>query len=189
MFYFKRAMKNKFTNKIISAILIFTIAAPFWFFYSILHIEKYSVKKEIKKMVVAGIDRDDLVLIKVSGDEAKTKLTWEHSKEFEYLGTMYDVVETEQRGDSTYYWCWEDSKETQLNKQLQNLVDNALSTNKNVNDNLKRLSNFFTSLYYSKISTFDKDFNKSTPLVFDFTADCSMLPNDPLLPPPKPRFS
>ena len=86
------------------------------------HIEKAALKREIKWKMIAGIDQNELVLLKFSKEEAETKLRWEHSKEFEYDGQMYDIVSKEIKGDSIYYRCWWDYEEPALNRKLQQLV-------------------------------------------------------------------
>lgn len=174
-------------KKIISIVLIFSFVAPFWISYSIIQYEKYQTKKKVKKLIVSGLDKNQLVQLKFSNKEIKTKLMWEHSKEFEYRGVMYDVVESNSHGDSTYYWCWEDTRETELNIILNRLASNAVDANKKVNDNLKLLSSLLSSLYYSQTNQFDlNESNKSNRFIYIFIANCSSLYFSPLLPPPKP---
>lgn len=89
------------------------IASFTWLYY-----QKAIIKREVKRQIIAGIDEDDLVLLKFSKEEAKTKLRWEHSKEFEYNRQMYDVVKTMTLGGMVYYWCWLDHEETKLNRRF-----------------------------------------------------------------------
>ena len=173
-------------KKLISIALILTIVAPFWISYSIIQYQKYSVKKEIKEQIIIGLDKNDLVLLRFSKLEADSKLEWEHSKEFEYLGVMYDVVETLAKNDSVYYWCWKDSKETELNIKLNYLVEKTAGSDRINKDNLKRLSNFLSTLYHSHKNPFDLHKNKnSSAFLFHYLNFYSSLPNDPLIPPPK----
>lgn len=134
-------------KKIISILLIFAISSPFWLFFSILQYEKKCLKKEIKRNIIAGINKSELVLLKFSAEEIETELKWEHSKEFEYKNEMYDVVETETRNDSTFYWCWWDYEETNLNKKLDKLVEQAAGTNNKNAEKANRISVFFSSFY------------------------------------------
>ena len=146
-------------KKIISILLILFTLAPFWLFFSLLQYEKYVVKEEIKKAIVAGIDKSELELLRFSKEET-TKLEWEDSKEFEYMGEMYDVVETEIKGDSIYYLCWWDYEETKLNKQLDLLVKQATSSNHRNRERTERLQNLLSSFYIN--SDFNlKDFNNN----------------------------
>lgn len=84
--------------------------------------KKQIVKREIKHKLMETISKDELVLISVSRVERNTKLNWEHSKEFEYEGAMYDVVFEEIYNDNINFWCWPDSEESSLNRLLQNLA-------------------------------------------------------------------
>lgn len=84
--------------------------------------EKHQVKRKIKRQIIAGISKSELIKLHFSKTEIKTKLRWKHSKEFEYDEQMYDVVIKEQNNDSITYWCWWDFEETRLNKQLDALV-------------------------------------------------------------------
>lgn len=116
-----------------------------------LHIQKASIKREIKWKMIAGMDQDELVLLKFSKEEINTKLRWEHSKEFEYNGQMYDVVSKEIKGDSIYYRCWWDHDETALNKKLQILVADSFDSNNENRNNQKQLYNYFQSFFCSDL--------------------------------------
>ncbi len=79
-------------------------------------------RREVKKLMIAGLKDEQLTLLSFSIPEANKILKWKHDKEFQYQGQMYDVVKKEIRGDSIFYVCWWDHKETLLNKQLDQLV-------------------------------------------------------------------
>lgn len=124
--------------------------APVATTFVILQIQKKQVRKEVKWKMIAETDREELVLLKFTEEEKQTKLNWKHSKEFEYKGEMYDIVETSIVGDTTYYWVWWDYEETKLNRQLNELVSFALGNNPKNQENQKRLNKFFKSLYFSE---------------------------------------
>ncbi|MBK8702676.1 MAG: hypothetical protein IPN33_03045 [Saprospiraceae bacterium] len=130
-------------------LLLLCLWAPFVGTYSWLKYEKKQVKREIKKKIIAGLDKSDLALVKVSTLTSKTALHWKHAHEFEYQGQMYDVVEIQHVGDSTYYWCWWDAEETHLNRQLNQLVANALGNNPQHKETQNRLIRFVQHLYCS----------------------------------------
>jgi len=62
-----------------------------------------------------------------------------NSKEFEYHGQMYDLVEKEIKGNNMWLWCWEDRKETSFDKKLNDLVVGAFSNNPQNKDTQERL--------------------------------------------------
>ncbi|MFH1049421.1 MAG: hypothetical protein V1779_00660 [bacterium] len=55
----------------------------------------------MKWNMIAGLDKDELVLLKFTEEELVLKLRWEHSKEFEYHYQMNDIVDQAIQGDFT----------------------------------------------------------------------------------------
>ncbi|MCB0397695.1 MAG: hypothetical protein KDD36_13655 [Flavobacteriales bacterium] len=106
----------------VAALLFACLIAPFTIGFLWLQYQKDQVRHEVKKQLIAGIDPSELVLVKCHNDETQQRLRWEHDREFEFKGNMYDVVSFSIIGDTTYYRCWLDSEETQLNKQLNILM-------------------------------------------------------------------
>jgi hypothetical protein len=133
-------------KKLVGIFLIFCLVAPLAGTYSFLQLRKAAIHREVKAKMIAGLDENDLVLLKITGDEAGD-LYWEHSREFEYKGQLYDVVYTEQQGDTTYYRCWADHEETALNHQLRMLVADALGNDPQHKSENKRLEELFKSLF------------------------------------------
>jgi hypothetical protein len=134
-------------GKIFVIILLFCFVAPVATTYVFLQIQKKQVRKTVKRKMLAGIDKETLVLFKFTEREKQTLLHWKHAKEFEYSGEMYDIVESEVKGDTTYYWCFRDHEETQINRHLADLIAFAMKNNPLKQENQKRLSAFFKSLY------------------------------------------
>ncbi|MEQ9440104.1 MAG: hypothetical protein RIG62_13710 [Cyclobacteriaceae bacterium] len=110
------------------------------------------VRNEVKRQLISSVDQHELVLLKFTKAESQKKISWEHSKEFEYNQEMYDVVETEIKGDTIYFLCWWDHEETKLNKQLDNLVAQALGHDAQSKESQKQLIKFYKLLYYSTIT-------------------------------------
>lgn len=151
-------------KKSLTAIGFFLILiAPVIGTYGWLQYKKTAVKNEVKKQLTAGKDKEELILLKFTKNEAQAKLDWEHAREFEYNDQMYDVVETVTRGDSIFYWCWLDYKETELKRQLKSLVAKILVNDQQNKENQKRLMNFFKSLYVSNQSAWHALVNQTEP--------------------------
>jgi hypothetical protein len=144
-------MKVKFT----SIILLFCLVAPVIATLSFLQYQKKQVRRAVKSSIIAGLDKEELVLLKFTKEESQTSIRWEHATELEYKGQMYDVVETKIENDTTYYWCWLDNKETKLNKQLDQVLAYALGNNQHRNDSQKQLHNLYKSLYWEESSAFE----------------------------------
>jgi hypothetical protein len=113
--------------------------------------QKKQVKREVKWRIIDGIDKSELVLIQLTKAEAEKKLDWEHSKEFEFEGEMYDVVDVEETTDSIKYWCWWDYEETALNKKLAEVVNGLLGNHPEKREKEQKLISFYQSLFSEKI--------------------------------------
>ena len=131
--------------------MLFSFVAPVATTYLVLKYQKKQVKREVKWKMIAGIPREELVLLKFTEGEKSNDLRWVHSKEFEYKGEMYDIVETHFKGDTTYYWCWWDYEETKLNKQLDGLLAFAYKKDARTTQNQKFVQAFYKSLYFKDI--------------------------------------
>jgi len=144
-------------RQITGILLLLFLLVPFLGTYSWLHYQKRTIRKSIKHKIMDGLDKDQLVLLKFKKSEAIKQLEWEHSKEFEYKDEMYDVVDFKSIGDSVYYWCWWDSQETALNKQLNTLLADALGGNERRKNTEDTLISFFKFLYYSSVSDWNDE--------------------------------
>lgn len=139
-------------RQLLGLILLLCMAAPFLGTFTWLKYQKIKVRKELKKQLIAGVDKNELVLLKFTLEESRTDLRWEHDKEFEYNNQMYDVVEKEIRNDTVYYWCWWDYEETGLNRKLQNLITDALGGDLERKKKQDHTLNFYKSLFFTQIS-------------------------------------
>lgn len=140
-------MKARITGILFFFFLVAPLASSFIF----LNVQRNRVRKEVKHRIIAGVDKEELVLLKFTPNDSIHKLNWKHSKEFEYNHQMYDIVEREKRGDTTYYYCWWDSQETKLNQQLNHLLAFAWGHDPIKQKNEANLTVFYKTLYCEKI--------------------------------------
>ncbi|MFH6983551.1 hypothetical protein [Marinoscillum luteum] len=140
-------------GKIPAILLLCVLSIPFMGTYTWLRVEKYQLKRQIKRQLIAQTDKNDLILLKIAHKDSSL-LSWEHSKEFEYKGEMYDVVERYQNEDTTYYRCWWDHEETRLNRQLQVLVNKAFGKDPYHEANRERVETFTSGLICVPIPVF-----------------------------------
>ena len=138
-------------NRILSIILLLCLTLPIVGMFGWLRMKKRAVRKEVKHKLIAEVDKSELVLFKFTAEETAKQLEWEHSKEFEYRNEMYDVVQTETHGDTTYYWCWLDYKETALNRQLVDLTALALNKDPQHQNQKQKLTQFLQHLFVEEI--------------------------------------
>ncbi len=138
--------------------------------------------------MIAGLDQEELVLLKFSKEETQSELRWEHSKEFEYKGQMYDIVSKEIKEDSIFYRCWWDHEETLLNKKLTKLVAKALDLDENKRDAHLNLHIYLRLFFCTELFMWQITPSQKTPIVYQdfihdthFTSWCFPPPT----PPPK----
>lgn len=137
-------------SKLASIFLLFTLIAPIVVSFSFLHFQKQLIRKDVKKQIIAGLNKEDLVLFKFTENQADSLLEWEHSKEFKYKDKMYDVVYQQKKDGVTFYWCWDDNAETEVIANLNDLLKRDSKTR----ENRERLANFFKSLFFSESQKF-----------------------------------
>ncbi|PKP54270.1 MAG: hypothetical protein CVT92_00515 [Bacteroidetes bacterium HGW-Bacteroidetes-1] len=92
-----------------------------WVFY----VQKQSVRKEVKKKYLEGFVSDELMFLEIPHFlelEPNPVFKRIHSREFVYMGQMYDILEQEIIGDVTWYLVYPDHKETQLKKRIEKLM-------------------------------------------------------------------
>ncbi len=148
-------------RKLFSIILFACLIAPFLGSYIWLQIKQGQIRKEVKWKMIAGIDKKELVFMTFSLEDSQEKLNWKHSKEFEFKGEWYDIVEQKMVGDSIQYYLWWDNEETQLNKQLNELIALTVDQNPLTKENNNKVAKLFKSLYFSEDNVLVKNEIKS----------------------------
>jgi hypothetical protein len=130
-------------------------AAGHFFVFKIL---QHEIRHEIKQQIKAGVPEAELVLLKISKDlEVKNSAVFQrlHEREFRYDGNMYDIVRQEAHGDTTWYYCLADEKETQLFANLDELVKQDMAGNPQHRKQIDELLRLCNALYFShKIDDF-----------------------------------
>lgn len=172
-------------KKLISIILLLSLILPFVGTVSWLNYQKKKVKHHFKQEIIASIEKNELVNFTFTLKEAETKLNWEHSKEFEYNNSMYDIVEADTTNNIITYWCWWDSEETELNKKLKKLLANFLGEDTEDKKTKTQFAQFYQSLYHTKNIPWKaiyKEQNKTKN--FAYIVDYTSLHFPPTTPPP-----
>ncbi|MDZ7289339.1 MAG: hypothetical protein ONB44_07820 [candidate division KSB1 bacterium] len=115
----------------------------------VFEIQKYEIRREIKQHIKAGVPEAELVLFKICEGKPHPAFQRVEEHEFRYDGQMYDVVRQESHGDTTWYYCLADEKETQLFANLEELVKRDLGQNAEWQQRVHRLLNLFVLLFFS----------------------------------------
>lgn len=114
------------SGKVIAFSLFVVLLAPVAGTAIWLQLRKAEVRREVKHKLMAALPKEALVRIALpAGDTLQVR--WEHSREFEQAGEMYDIAQRTVVGDSIVYYCWWDREETQLNQALAQLTGRYLA--------------------------------------------------------------
>lgn len=119
--------------------------------YSWFQMEQSTIKRTVKWKIAAGIDKSELVTIKLSKADAEKELKWKHAKEFQFQGEMYDIVERETEGDTLTFYCWWDFEETKLNKKVWALTHRIFNQSQEKQEKEQQLLKVFKSLYFQDL--------------------------------------
>lgn len=143
------------------------------------------LRYELKEKKSGLSDRDDLVLLKFDKKSFR-KLRWEKEDEFEYEGQMYDVLESEEKGDSVFYRCFRDNKETKLIKRFENLAYQAFQRDTPPFNNQYRGIDFQKPVYLfeSTSQSFAKSCNFQITAI-DYQHNYESVRYKPPTPPPR----
>ena len=109
--------------------------------------QKHQVKEAVKAHLLAGMGASELTELKLSKADAAVLLEWENSREFEYQGQMFDVVESAIEGDSIRYICYQDHAESRLKRELRRLLARPLKDDPATAGTTQRLISFYQSLF------------------------------------------
>lgn len=181
----KMPSKSTMKGKATSILLFFCLMAPILVTFSSHVYLKKQIRKEVLIKITCGIDHSELELLTLSNKQCLTELKWENTEEFEYKNQMYDVVQKEHKNDTTYFWCWSDKKETKINKKLDEILAHTFGNHPKQNENLKRLVNFYESLFYVQNTSITLFQFQNEEKLFVYTSNCQSLTSSPPLPPPK----
>ncbi|MBK6621307.1 MAG: hypothetical protein IPG32_10685 [Saprospirales bacterium] len=173
-------------NKLIVPILLLSLSAPFAGAYVWLQWEIRATKKEVKKQIQTGLAEKELVFLKLPKPVSETELRWEHAREFEYQGRMYDIVEAEILGDTFYCHCLLDHRETELKRQLSKLMGGAMDPDPQKKEQQTRLFEFQKTLYLGEDKTGDFPIALFEPRGLpQYCILYSSIPGHPATPPPE----
>lgn len=175
-------------KRTVAVILFFCLLAPYIGTVTLFHAARERVRSEVKRKLIQGADRKELVRISLPTRELNTRLRWIHEREFELENTMFDVVERKVTGDSTHLLCWNDHAETGINRQLTRLIASAAREDPFAADARKNITDWFKiigiPLPWRGIEAPERT-GKPHILCFNQEAEssCSIRPPSP---PPKP---
>ncbi len=135
-------------KKIVPFFFMVLFIAPFYGTYLYLSLQQKIIQEAVKRKLEERIPSNELVKLTFSTSEINKVLRWEHDKEFEYNGQMYDVVEVTDVGDSLQYLCWWDKAETATKKNKQKLLHAGIDTSNPAKHIPFTFSDYYKSIYF-----------------------------------------
>jgi hypothetical protein len=184
LFFKKKAFVLK--TRLLAILFFFVLLVPLTGSFLWIQLKKHIIKEEVKQILVSQKHEKQLVWLKFSIAESETILKWEHSKEFEFDGNMYDIVDVTVTNDSVFYLCYHDRKETELNKKIDAIVAGIFSKEKETQQHQNLKISFYKSLFFSNFETLIKIpiflFEKKYGCISkSYSSFCS----SPIFPPPE----
>ena len=135
-------------KKIVPFFFMVLFIAPFYGTYLYLSLQQKAIQEAVQRKLEEGIPSNELVKLTFSTSEINKVLRWEHDKEFEFKGQMYDVVEVTDVGDSLQYLCWWDKAETATKKNKQKLLHAGIDTSNPQKHIPFTFSDYYKSIYF-----------------------------------------
>ena len=167
-------------------LLLLSLLAPTLALYSWLQGKKFVHREEVSEWMEEDLPESELTLLVFSRSEAKSLLRWEHEREFEYRGQMYDLSKSEAIGDSLYYWVWPDHAETALNNALAQLAAGGQDLPTLPGGQTASIYQFFKTLFFD---FFRPDVPSEPVAVSESLSEVIFLPTGiaqiPPVPPPR----
>lgn len=176
--------KRKAWFRIFSLLVLMVWVAPAPLLHVYLHNQITMVKQRVEKHL-QNTDNEQLVTLTFTYQQARTLLRWEHAKEFEYQGEMYDIVSLQWHGNSVTFRCWHDTKETRLNKQLRHVLAQQNPLNQHQKDAQKRLFDSLKHLLFIPVCLNFVPENLLTANILCYTPYYTNNSIRPPAPPPK----
>lgn len=155
--------------------------------YVVLH--KVWIKKhrhEIKTGILTSLPESSLTIIRVPFHHPESvPLEFVHSEEFKLYGEMYDIVRSEIRNDTIYYFTFHDSKESSLYRSLSSAVQQQTSKDQTSNPRLQLLLSLGQFQYLTIHSEHIHLFAALVPMGVDGYFHLIESPSSVRTPPPK----
>lgn len=159
--------------------LLAALSAPALLVITYLRVEEQALEATVKERSREGGELTRLAITKTESH----MLRWEHSREFEYRGQMYDIIHSYQQGDTTFYECWADHEETRLKKEMQRLLVQENANTPLHNERDRRLFDFLKSLI---VPTPGVSSYRINPSITGVTDQYSLFYKSQFTPPSKP---
>ncbi len=135
----------------LALLLLLCLCLPVAGTLALLHHQRGTVRRSVKKKLVEGVRDSELVRLSFRFPQDAHLLQWQDEHEFAHGGNLYDIVRVRTVGDSVHYVCWLDSEETLLYQRLEALFAQVWPTDPRPTGTKERLLEFWKKLFCSPV--------------------------------------
>lgn len=117
---------------------------------------KKQVKQSLKLQLKSGVPEEDLVAFRFTSAQYNNLHWVKKDKEFKWINSMYDVVSRTEENGIIFLSCINDTKETELFKQLDQLIELNIgkANNSSSNKSTKTIQKFASKLFCEALTKF-----------------------------------
>jgi hypothetical protein len=108
---------------LIAIFLCVSIAGPMSLGMAAFELRFWELKENFSERYVQSQNQERIQTLVFSKSEISQVLKWEHDREFEYQGQMYDVLEIHDKGEQVEYLVWHDEEESELKEKEREYED------------------------------------------------------------------
>ena len=118
-------------KRLVAIFLFLSLVITITGYQAVYYFYLQQVKAEMKQHLLSAASNEVTTFVIHTDNAAEVSaLQWEEETEFSLNGTMYDVLEKKQHGNTLILRCIADTKETALIRQYQQLTKNNNSAQK-----------------------------------------------------------
>lgn len=137
------------SNRLIITLILFTaLIGPVLVTTGWLQYHRYATRERIERQLYLTQESTEVVTLTFAKTDIKKLLEWEHNREFEFQGQMYDVIDANETPDSITYRCIWDKAETRIKKQLNQLVAQSLENDTQHHSRQQQIQIQLLKLYF-----------------------------------------
>lgn len=142
------------------------------------------VRESVDKKYEEGFEEDRIQTFRFTQKEIQENLRWEHDREFEYQGQMFDVIERKTLDGLVELTVYADHEETELKIKMAHLLQGELEDEPC--DDQRIRTDFHYQLFQSTSENWvsNPNFIPLKKMDFNSCTSLSYLPKSPPTPPP-----
>lgn len=97
--------------------------------FLVVKVVQWDIRREMATKIKSGLPDEQILLIKISNRNIPADFVRKEAHEFRYRGGAYDIIQEEIHGDTTYFYCVFDERETTLYAKIDQRIADEMSNN------------------------------------------------------------